>query len=55
MTNEGDSGGALFNMAGQVVGINSAIATGGSSSGSVGIGFAISSNDVQKFIAGASA
>jgi putative serine protease PepD len=53
-TNQGDSGGALFNMAGQVVGINSAIATGSSgSTGSVGIGFAISSNDVQKFIGGA--
>jgi putative serine protease PepD len=53
-TNQGDSGGALFNMAGQVVGINSAIATASSgSTGSVGIGFAISSNDVQKFIASA--
>jgi putative serine protease PepD len=53
-TNQGDSGGALFNMAGQVVGINSAIATGSSgSTGSVGIGFAISSNDVQKFIGSA--
>lgn len=50
-TNQGDSGGALFNLAGQVVGINSAIATGSSgSTGSVGIGFAISSNDAQKFI-----
>jgi putative serine protease PepD len=50
-TNQGDSGGALFNMAGQVVGINSAIATGSNgSTGSVGIGFAISSNDAQKFI-----
>jgi putative serine protease PepD len=50
-TNQGDSGGALFNMAGQVVGINSAIATGSSgSTGSVGIGFAISSNDAQKFV-----
>jgi putative serine protease PepD len=53
-TNQGDSGGALFNMAGQVVGINSAIATGSSgSTGSVGIGFAISSNDAQKFIGSA--
>ena len=53
-TNQGDSGGALFNMAGQVVGINSAIATGSSGSiGSVGIGFAISSNDVQKFVGSA--
>jgi len=53
-TNQGDSGGALFNMAGQVVGINSAIATGSSgSTGSVGIGFAISSNDAQKFVGSA--
>jgi putative serine protease PepD len=50
--NQGDSGGALFNTAGQVVGIDSAIATGSdSSTGSVGIGFAIASNDVTAFIA----
>ena len=49
--NEGDSGGALFNTAGQVIGIDSAIATASDgSSGSVGIGFAIASNDVVKFI-----
>jgi len=53
-TNQGDSGGALFNMAGQVVGINSAIATAaGGGSGSVGIGFAISSNTVKHFVASA--
>jgi putative serine protease PepD len=50
--NQGDSGGALFNTAGQVVGIDSAIATAtGGGSGSVGIGFAIASNDVTAFIA----
>jgi putative serine protease PepD len=49
--NEGDSGGALFNMAGQVIGIDSAIATASdTSSGSVGIGFAIASNDVVAFV-----
>jgi putative serine protease PepD len=50
--NEGDSGGALFNMQGQVVGIDSAIATAtDGSSGSVGIGFAIAINDASSFIA----
>jgi putative serine protease PepD len=43
--NPGNSGGALVNMAGQVVGINSAIISLGSSmggqSGSIGLGFAI--------------
>jgi putative serine protease PepD len=49
--NQGDSGGALFNTAGQVIGIDSAIATGqGDSSGSVGVGFAIAINDAKTFI-----
>lgn len=43
--NRGNSGGPLFNMAGQVIGINSAIYS--PSGGSVGIGFAIPSAMVQ--------
>jgi putative serine protease PepD len=44
--NQGNSGGALVDTNGKVVGINSAIATSGST-GSIGVGFAISSNKVK--------
>lgn len=49
--NPGNSGGPTFNVAGQVIGINSSIASTASSSGtagSIGIGFAIPSNLVKR-------
>src|SRR5882757_8997291 len=42
--NPGNSGGPLLDAVGRVIGINSQIATGGSSQGSVGIGFAVPIN-----------
>jgi S1-C subfamily serine protease len=48
--NPGNSGGPLINAAGQVIGITSQIETGGSGSGSVGIGFAIPSNTARQVV-----
>ncbi|WP_415949875.1 trypsin-like peptidase domain-containing protein [Streptomyces sp. KLOTTS4A1] len=49
--NPGNSGGALIDMNGEIIGINSAMfspsSTSGSNSGSVGLGFAIPVNDVK--------
>ncbi|HEX6460947.1 MAG TPA: trypsin-like peptidase domain-containing protein [Thermoleophilaceae bacterium] len=48
--NPGNSGGPLINAQGQVIGINSQIATGGNGNGNVGIGFAIPINTVKAAI-----
>ncbi|MCL7456615.1 trypsin-like peptidase domain-containing protein [Micromonospora echinofusca] len=46
--NPGNSGGALVNTRGEVIGINTAIATAGQgSSGNIGVGFAIPSNKAK--------
>ena len=48
--NPGNSGGPQINADGQVIGINSQIATGGNGNGNVGIGFAIPINTVKAAI-----
>jgi S1-C subfamily serine protease len=49
--NPGNSGGPLLDVSGRVIGINSQIETGGSSGGSVGIGFAVPINTAKSEIA----
>nr|WP_296064653.1 trypsin-like peptidase domain-containing protein [uncultured Actinoplanes sp.] len=46
--NPGNSGGALVNTNGDVIGINSAIATQGQGSGNIGLGFAIPSDKARQ-------
>lgn len=46
--NRGNSGGALANIAGQLIGINTAILSSGPQGGSIGLGFAIPSNTVKR-------
>ena len=48
--NPGNSGGPLLDDSAHVIGINSQIATGGTSNGNIGIGFAIPSNTARQVI-----
>jgi S1-C subfamily serine protease len=48
--NPGNSGGPLLDAAGRVIGVNSQIATGEGSNGSVGIGFAVPASTVKRVL-----
>ena len=48
--NPGNSGGPLLNANGEVIGVNSQIATAGGGNGSVGIGFAVPANTVKEVL-----
>jgi len=48
--NPGNSGGALLNMKGELIGINTAIATGGYEKSNRGVGFAIPSNMTERIM-----
>lgn len=48
--NSGNSGGALVNSVGQLIGMNTLIYTAGGSSGNVGVGFAIPVNKIKRII-----
>lgn len=49
--NHGNSGGALFNREGQVIGMNTALIAPSGETGSIGLGFAIPGADVQFVVA----
>ncbi|HVG73213.1 MAG TPA: trypsin-like peptidase domain-containing protein [Vicinamibacterales bacterium] len=48
--NPGNSGGPLINLRGEVIGVNTAIATTGLSQGNMGVGFAIPSNAIRDIL-----
>ena len=48
--NQGSSGGALINIRGELVGINTLIATNGFTRGNIGLGFSIPSNLAQQIL-----
>jgi len=48
--NPGNSGGPLINLRGEVIGVNTAIATTGFSQGNMGVGYAIPSNTIREVL-----
>jgi serine protease Do len=48
--NPGNSGGPLLNLRGEVIGINTAILSGGASAGNVGVGFAVPIDTVRDLL-----
>jgi putative serine protease PepD len=48
--NLGNSGGALLDSLGRIIGVNSAIATSGADSGNIGIGYSIPINEAKRVV-----